>query len=235
MHPASDDGRGLGAELEAISPELALVDPELAERARKLLPDPGDVLAPRPRVAVAVAPPAPVVAQPAEPARPRRRWLRTVVLAGLVFVVGAVAGGLLGEKRAAAPEVRLEAQAPAPSVATAPLRPPRVDQRPRGSKSTEQRAARRIWAANVLGVAASVDRPGVTLAWQRPSGSDHVVVVRTLATSKHGVVVYRGSAATYRDAAPLPCTAYRYTIVNYDRKGHRSTGVPTSVVTQGCA
>jgi hypothetical protein len=129
--------------------------------------------------------------------------------------------------------VRLEAQAN--SVATAPLRPPRVDQRPRGSKSTEQRAARRIWAANVLGVAARVDRPGVTLVWQRPSDSDHVVVVRSLATSKHGEVVYRGSAATYRDAAPLPCTAYRYTIVNYDRNGHRATGVPTSVVTQGCA
>ena len=122
-------------------------------------------------------------------------------------------------------------------MATAPLRPPRVDRQPRGRQSTRQRekAARRIWAANVLGVAARVDRPGVTLVWQRPSGSDHVVVVRRLATSKHGVVVYRGSAATYRDAAPLPCTAYRYTIVNYDRKGHRATGVPTSVVTQGCA
>ena len=155
------------------------------------------------------------------------------MLAGLVFVVGAVAGGLLGEKRAAAPEVRLEAQAN--SVATAPLRPPRIDRRPRASKSTEQRAARRIWAANVLGVAASVDTPGVTLVWERPSNSDHVVVVRTPATGKHGVVVYRGSAATYRDAAPLPCTAYRYTIVNYDRNGHRATGVPTSVVTQGCA
>jgi hypothetical protein len=156
------------------------------------------------------------------------------VLAALVFVVGAAAGGLLGEKRAAAPEVRLEAQAT--SVATAPLRPPTVDQRPRGSKSTQrERAARTIWAANVLGVAARVDRPGVTLVWQRPSDSDHVVVVRSLATSKHGEVVYRGSAATYRDAAPLPCTAYRYTIVNYDRNGHRATGVPTSVVTQGCA
>jgi hypothetical protein len=45
-------------------------------------------------------------------------------------------------------------------------------------------------------------------------------------------VVYRGRAASYRDKGLSPCTAYRYTIVNYDRRGHRSTGVPTSVVTR---
>jgi hypothetical protein len=48
------------------------------------------------------------------------------------------------------------------------------------------------------------------------------------------VVVYRGRATSYRDMSPQPCTAYRYTIVNYDRSGHHSTGVPTSVVTEGC-
>ena len=38
----------------------------------------------------------------------------------------------------------------------------------------------------------------------------------------------------YRDGSARPCSSYRYTIVNYDRRGHRSTGVPTSVVTGGC-
>jgi hypothetical protein len=36
------------AERELITPELALIDPELAERARRLLPMPRDCLAPRP-------------------------------------------------------------------------------------------------------------------------------------------------------------------------------------------
>jgi hypothetical protein len=61
-----------------------------------------------------------------------------------------------------------------------------------------------------------------------------VVVLRSLAAHVRNSVVYRGRASSYRDASPRPCTAYRYTIVNYDQGGHRSTGVPTSVVTDGC-
>jgi hypothetical protein len=234
-----------------ISPELALVDAALAERARRLLPDPSDCLAPRPRRVETPGPPvAEQIEEPTLRAPSGRPWRRTIVLAGLVFAVGAFAGGLLGERRAPSPGVRLEAQAPSvvtaplrpptvagkPSVVTAPLRSPTVARGPK-SKSTrrQQRAARVTWAANVLGVAARVDRPGVTLVWQRPANSDHVVILRSPATRSHDVVVYRGRAKSFRDDPPLPCTGYRYTIVNYDRKGHRATGVPTSVVTQGCA
>ena len=74
----------------------------------------------------------------------------------------------------------------------------------------------------------------MTLVWQRPTGSVQVVVLRSLAVHARNSVVYRGRASRYRDASPRPCTAYRYTIVNYDRNGRRSTGVPTSVVTGGC-
>jgi hypothetical protein len=74
----------------------------------------------------------------------------------------------------------------------------------------------------------------VKLVWQRPTGSGHVVVLRARGDQGHGTVVFRGSAASFRDLSPRTCTAYRYTIVNYDRRGHRSTGVPTSVVTAGC-
>jgi hypothetical protein len=246
MHAASDDARlstfgndsplgavrAGGAELGPISPELALVDPVLSERARQLLPDPGERLTPRPRPAETSAF-VPVAGQPEEtalPAPPRkRRWTRTVLLAGLVFAVGAASGGLLGEKRATSPGARLV-------VRSAPLRPPRVERRPaRATTTGGRRLARVTWAANVLGVAARVDRPGVTLVWQRPAESDQVVVLRSLATRARSVVVYRGRATSYRDMSPRPCTAYRYTIVNYDRNGHHSTGVPTSVVTEGCA
>ena len=120
---------------------------------------------------------------------------------------------------------------------SAPLRPPRIETRAAGKKAIAQQRARSkvTWAANVLGVSAEVDNPGVTLVWQRPAGSKRVVVLRSLAAGKRSVVVYRGAATSYRDLSPQPCTAYRYTIVNYDRSGHHSTGVPTSVVTQGCA
>jgi hypothetical protein len=74
----------------------------------------------------------------------------------------------------------------------------------------------------------------VTIVWKRPADSGHVVVLRALG-ARRGVVVFRGRAARYRDASTRPCKAYRYTIVNFDRRGHRSTGVPTSIVTRGCA
>jgi hypothetical protein len=73
----------------------------------------------------------------------------------------------------------------------------------------------------------------VKLVWHRPSTSGHVVVLRTI--GRRSTVVFRGRATSYRDVVPHPCTAYRYTIVNYDRRGHPSTGVPTSVVSSGCA
>jgi hypothetical protein len=61
-----------------------------------------------------------------------------------------------------------------------------------------------------------------------------VVVLRRLGDQGRSAVVFHGRATSFRDVSPRRCTAYRYTIVNYDRRGHRSTGVPTSVVTEGC-
>jgi hypothetical protein len=204
---------------EPISPELALVDPVLAERARRLLPEPQDSL--RPRAPVALAPLPPLAP------RPRRRWPRTVALAGLVFAVGAVAGGFLRERhaprRGVILEVKGDAQAPT---------------KPSGRKGVKSRSSARaapvhhVWASNVLGVAAQVAGSGVKLVWHPPADSGRVVVLR--ARGDHSTVVFRGRAVSFRDVSPRACTAYRYTIVNYDKRGHRSTGVPTSVVTRGC-
>jgi hypothetical protein len=58
-----------------------------------------------------------------------------------------------------------------------------------------------------------------------------VVVLRRREGRSGSSVVYRGRAARFHDSSARPCTGYRYTIVNIDRRGHRSTGVPTSVVT----
>jgi hypothetical protein len=97
-----------------------------------------------------------------------------------------------------------------------------------------RRHARVAWASNVLGVSATVDKTGVALMWHRPADSRRVVVLRKREGRGRRVVVYQGRAMNYRDTSARACAAYRYTIVNYDRRGHRSTGVPTSISTR-CA
>lgn len=244
------------ASLEPISPELALVDPVLAEQARKLLPDPREQFgSPRPvapPVAEAVARPEatpPPVAEPtpaAEPEAPapRRRWQRILVLAVLVFVAGAVSGSLLNgtepESSGVTFEVLTEGQhTPSPgttlgSARTTKSRPAatsRSTSPPAPLRPPKRREPASGWASNVLGVEAQVDDAGVTLSWQRPTTSGRVVILRRRGAA-HGGVVYAGRAASYSDSNVRRCTSYRYTIVNFDRSGRRSTGVPTSVVTR---
>jgi len=251
------------ADLGPISPELALVDPELARRARELLPEPSErPRAPRPAPpapAPVFRPPTPEPVAEAEVAPGRRRWPRALLLAAAIFAAGAASGTFLRTENAGSPATALEVRAGAPTtqarptsrpaVTSAVLRPPKVAAKKRATKTTvakkrttkptaaprqRRRHARVAWAANVLGVSAQVNRLGVELEWQRPAASSHVVVTRRRVHRGPGVVVYRGWATSYRDASARACTAYRYTIVNYDRKGHRSTGVPTSVATR-CA
>lgn len=136
--------------------------------------------------------------------------------------------------RAASPAA--PAKSPAHRVLSRPNRVPRGDHRSQLTPA-EQKRRRPVpatWVANVLGVTAEVDSGGVRLVWQRPAKSDHVAVLRALPGRERLAVVFRGRAGAYHDASVRRCTVYRYSIVNYV-DGHRSTGVPTSVVTPGCA
>jgi len=207
--------------LGPISPELVLVDPVLAELARDRLPEP--VRAPSVR-----APTRPV---PPPPRRGPRRLRRTVALAVAVFTAGAVAPQFLGKREPGAPE-SLEVR-PLPARTESTPKPEHRSTAP--ARSVRERATSKVWAANVLGVTADVSSRGVNIVWKRPIRSDHVVVVRKRDPGETSVVVFRGRAGSYRDATARSCSEYRYTIVNYDRRGRRSTGVLTSVVTPGCA
>src|SRR5438067_370131 len=170
-------------DLGPISPELVLVDPALAERARRLLPDPTESLEPRAPAAIESRPsvPAPVRPEvaPMPVPRRRRRWARTVVLAVVVFAAGAASGGFLPDRHSAPSDVVLEVQSAGPAGTQGeesgpPQRPPaakrsaqrhsaakRSPQRPSAAKRSPQRPPRarpvpphRTWAANVLAAAA---------------------------------------------------------------------------------
>src|SRR5262249_13251573 len=174
----------------------------------KLLPDPAELYRPRPYRVVE----RPSVLVPLEP-RPRRRWPRTVALAALVFGAGAASGDLLRDRHPAeSGALELRTAAPAAPALTGPGgRQARPNSAPhqaprrassRASAPAARRAPEQSWAVNVIGVAAQVTGPRVSLVWQRPAGSAHVVVLRALGDRQRGTVVFRGHATSFRDDPP---------------------------------
>jgi hypothetical protein len=239
------------ADLDPISPELALIDPDLARQARELLPEPREWPTPRatsaPQPAVDEPRPAPPPEPELEPAR-RRRWAWTLVVAALIFAAGAGSGRIVAPRPAASPGATLEVRAAPPAMLRQPQRlaldrrtthsrkkvsPGRRPHRRASASRLHRRYGRVVWASNVLGVVTRLSPQGVVLFWRRPAGSARVVVLRS-GDRRRSRVVYRGRGTHYEDSTIRSCMTYRYTLVSYDRRGHRSTGVSSSVVTPGC-
>ena len=118
-------------DLGPISPELALVDPELAEAARARLPErpsPAEATAPPPSPPPEVAPeerPRDRLEPVADDRRGPRSWLRTIVVVGVVTVAGTSAM-LARSGRATDDEAvtSVTARPPAPATPTTPLSSP---------------------------------------------------------------------------------------------------------------
>jgi hypothetical protein len=158
------------------------------------------------------------------------------VVAALVFAAGAASGTIVAPRPAPSPGATLEVRAAAPAT----LRPPKQHSIDRGMTHRRQevshavrRSPRVVWASNVLGVVTRMSHTRVVLSWYRPAGSARVVVLRSRGRGGSRIV-YRGRGARYEDRSVRSCTNYRYTLVSYDRSGHRSTGVSSSVITAGC-
>ena len=235
MRIVADEAPARGAdELGPISPELVLVDPVLAERARTLLLDrPLYEDAARARRAAPPLPPRPApMLSWHSPAARGAAW-KLVAFAALAFALGAVAGGVIGGNGIGLRHAGHEARAGDEGRPAAPMLPLRPPNPVSGKRRTGHRLAPRLGAAHdVLGLAVRTTASAMTLTWRRPPDSARVVVLRTRGVGR-SVVVYRGRGTSFRDAAARRCTVYRYTVVNYDRRGRSSRGVPTSVST-GC-
>ena len=105
-------------------PQLALVDPALAERARQLLPEPRARLRPRtfPGGTGGTVLEPPARGGPRRVGNPWRRcWPRAVALAVVIFVARAASGSFLGEQPGHSPDGVAEAAAVSPK--TEPTRP----------------------------------------------------------------------------------------------------------------
>jgi len=107
---------------ETISPELALVDPELGARARAALPFPVAAartpLGPPPTVSVAAA-----SAAPAPQSRPYPLWAR-VTAALWLLVLGILIGGAAIPHAQDKPRLIPKADEPAATVCKAPTKTP---------------------------------------------------------------------------------------------------------------
>lgn len=160
--------RGDSATMEPISPELALIDPELAERARALLPDVGsraDLLDEHVEVEAA--------------ARPARRWIRREafgqVAAWLVIPSIALNIALLRTDSAAEPAPVTTAAASSRTAGATPRKASTVPRRPTPRPSTKPKRADVESALHVRTVPRAVEKR--VLRWPVTPGSAGYVVV----------------------------------------------------------
>ncbi len=208
---------------EALSPELALVDPELARLARPRLYDPGAFIPVSSPASIAppLRPPSPVVATVVEPGPPPAgtRNRRRVAILGVVALVGV--GGVLGWSLAredTLPQRVSPAAAPKPAVGT-PL-----------TKGAEKKAAGKKEAGKKKAAppaASATPKAAIqTFAWapapragryelQLFRGADQILVERTTAPRLSVGPTWRFAGRTFRFRAGT----YRWYVWALDADG----------------
>jgi hypothetical protein len=218
---------------EPISPELVLVSPALAERARAELPP--VVLYEPARLRKVVSEARPQRHSPAPVRSARARLWRYAAAAAAVLIAGVAAGSYATTNRrpAGTSEPRSALAIPRHPDAGSRTALSRIQLGAPRRVTTPSVAGRSLIPAThlpvptVLGVMTTAGDGFVRLQWQRPRGVARVAVFRI--DGRRRLRRYEGRRNSFLDRSVRNGSTYRYVLLSYDRAGRSSSGVITVI------